>query len=244
MDNIEIGAAVEAGIKVANCAGANAAAVAELALGLMLACDRRIVTQDVLLKNSLWMKGSFGDGRARGLNGKVLGIVGFGRIGRHVAVLGQALGMRVVAWNRSPVATPPPGVEILESLDELAAQSDVVSVHAAPPAEGCLLDGGFFSAMKTGAIFINVARGGVADEGALLAAIDQRGLLVGTDVYEGEPAAGNLEGFESALAKHPSVVGTMHVGAATAQAQEAVGQVLLQVIETYSTSSEVLNAVW
>jgi D-3-phosphoglycerate dehydrogenase len=243
VDNIALDAAVEAGVKVANCAGANAASVAELALGLMLACDRRIVTQDVLLKNGLWMKASFGDGRARGLNGKVLGIVGFGRIGRQLGGIGQALGMQVVAWNRSPLANPPPGVELVSSLGELAAQSDVVSVHAAPPAEGCLLDAGFFAAMKKGAIFINVARGGVVDEGALLDAIDSKSLLVGADVYEGEPAVGNLEGFDSALAKHPSVVGTMHVGAATAQAQEAVGDVVLEVINTYSASSEVMNAV-
>ena len=70
-------------VKVANCAGANAAAVAELAVGLMLACDRRIVAQDCLSKQSAWAKGTFGDGRSKGLKGRVLGIIGFGRIGRY-----------------------------------------------------------------------------------------------------------------------------------------------------------------
>jgi D-3-phosphoglycerate dehydrogenase len=166
-------------VKVANCAGANADAVTELALGLMLACDRRIVPQDQMLKRSTWAKGSFGDGRSKGLKGRVLGIVGFGRIGRRMSELGQALGMRIVAWSRSGISAPPPGVQSVDSLTALAEQSDVVSVHAAPGADGPLLEGSFFSAMKEGAIFVNVARGGVVDEEALLAAVKTRSILVG-----------------------------------------------------------------
>ena len=150
--------------------------------------------------------------------------------------------MRVVAWSRSPIAQPPEGIEVVPTLAELAACSDVVSVHTAPSPNGPLLDAAFFNAMKIGSIFINVARGGVVDEEALLQAIEARALLVGTDVFEGEPVGGEAA-FDSPLARHPSVVATHHVGAATVQAQEAVAEVLVQVIDVYSTSAEVMNAV-
>jgi D-3-phosphoglycerate dehydrogenase len=168
--------------------------------------------------------------------------VGFGRIGREVSALGQAFGMRVVAWSRSPITQPPEGIEVVPTLAELAVCSDVVSVHTAPSPDGPLLDAAFFNAMNMGSIFINVARGGVVDEEALLNAIEVRALRVGTDVFEGEPSGGEAA-FDSPLAQHPSVVATHHVGAATVQAQEAVAEVLVQIIDVYSTSAQVMNAV-
>jgi D-3-phosphoglycerate dehydrogenase len=125
--------------------------------------------------------------------------------------------MRVVAWNRRPISQPPEGIEMVPTLAALAAQSDIVSVHAAPSPDGPLLDAAFFNAMKMGGIFINVARGDVVEEKALLQAIESRAFLVGTDVFEGEPSAGEAA-FHSPLAQHPSVVATHHVGAATVQA--------------------------
>ena len=229
VDNIDLAAAASVNVKVANCAGANADAVAELALGLILACDRRIVDQSAMLKGGVWAKGHFGDGRCRGLKGRRLGIVGFGRIGRRMGELGLALGMQVTAWSRSGIPAPPPGVQVSATLDVLAQQSDVVSVHTAPSASGPLLGARFFDQMKQGAIFVNVARGGVADEAALLNAMERRGLLVGADVFDGEPGGSDVVEFHSELARRSSVVATHHVGAATGQAQEAVADVLLQV---------------
>ena len=229
VDNIDLAAAASVNVKVANCAGANADAVAELALGLILACDRRIVDQSAMLKGGVWAKGHFGDGRCRGLKGRRLGIVGFGRIGRRMGELGLAMGMQVTAWSRSGIPAPPPGVQVSATLDVLAQQSDVVSVHTAPSASGPLLGARFFDQMKQGAIFVNVARGGVADEAALLNAMERRGLLVGADVFDGEPGGSDVVEFDSELARRSSVVATHHVGAATGQAQEAVADVLLQV---------------
>ena len=130
---------------------------------------------------------------------------------------------------------------MVPTLAELAACSDIVSVHTAP-SDRPLLNAAFFNAMKIGGIFINVARGGVVDEEALLQAIEDRALLVGTDVFEGEPGSPEAA-FDSPLAQHPSVVATHHVGAATVQAQEAVAEVLVQVVDVYSTSADVVNAV-
>jgi D-3-phosphoglycerate dehydrogenase len=105
VDNIDIAAAAIAKVKVANCAGANADAVAELAMGLILACDRRIVAQDTLSKQSSWAKGLYGDGRSKGLKGRVLGIVGFGRIGRQVILFTQYIlgGGRVTYAQRDHI---------------------------------------------------------------------------------------------------------------------------------------------
>ena len=181
VDNIELSAAAEAGVLVANCPGANAAAVSELAWSLILACDRNTVSQTLELKGGKWDKGRHADTRSHaGIKGRTLGIVGFGSIGQEVARVGKAMGMQVVVWRRNRqegVETMCVKVEgggdmevgVAATLEELAARSDVVSVHVASSSETQkLLGEAFFGSMRPGSIFINTARGSVVDEMALL----------------------------------------------------------------------------
>jgi D-3-phosphoglycerate dehydrogenase len=163
VDNIDLSAARARKVAVANCAGANAAAVAELTFGLMIAADRQIPQQTADLKRNLWRKGHYGDTAAvpapRGLRGRTLGLVGFGRIAREVAALGQAFGMEVAAWTRHGVP-PTPGVAACGTLAELAARADVVCVHAAAPEP--LIGEEFLASLPSGAILVNTARGSAA----------------------------------------------------------------------------------
>jgi len=245
VDNIDLEAARARQVKVANCAGANAAAVAELTFGLLIAADRQIPQQSQALKEGLWRKGHFGDLNApaapAGLRSRTLGLVGFGMVAREVAALGKAFGMQVVAWNRGGVPADA-GVEECLTLPELAGMSDAVCVLAASPTP--LVDALFLSRLPPNALLVNVARGSAVDDTALLHAVETRGLKVGLDVFSDEPAAPHAS-FTSAsgLVGHPSVVCTHHIGAATRQAQEAVGLSLLQVVRSFEATGVPDNLV-
>lgn len=213
LDTIDVAAALDAGIQVVNSPDANTIAVAELALGLMLALARNLPQADASLKEGRWEKSAL---MGTGLAEKTLGIVGFGRIGRAVAERAQAFGMRVVTNQRRP--TPElyleEGVEPLD-LEELLAQSDFVSIHI-PATEDTrgLVGREFLAAMKPTAWLVNTSRGSVVDEPALLEALDS-GTIRGAalDVFSEEPAV------DSRLAQHPKVVATPHIGASTKDAQ-------------------------
>jgi D-3-phosphoglycerate dehydrogenase len=227
---------------VANCPGKNGIAVAELAFGLILALDRRIPENVEALRRVEWNKKEFS--KAKGIYGRTLGVAGTGTIGREVAARGRAFGMKVLGWSRSltDAKAEALGIERVADVLDLARRSDVVSVHlaAAPETKG-LFGAEFFAAMRPGAFFVNTARADVVDAAALLAALD-RGIRAGLDVFPKEPAESKGP-FEDALARHPNVVGTHHIGASTDQAQEAIAAETVRIVRAYIETGKVDNVV-
>lgn len=244
-NTIDVEAASEVGVYVANVPGRNAIAVAELTMGLLLAIDRRIADNVADLRAGSWNKADYS--KADGLYGRTIGIVGLGDIGFAVAERAAAFGLRVVAVEkeREPEAEErirSLGIELVPSLEELVATSDVVSIHVPATTETVsMFDEALLGRMKQGAILLNTSRGDVVDEAALLDALDSRGLRAGLDVYPDEPGSGTSE-WSSKLAQHPNVVGTHHIGASTAQAQAAVAAGVVEVIEAF-VRGEILNCV-
>jgi D-3-phosphoglycerate dehydrogenase len=232
VDTIDVTTASERGIYVANCPGKNTAAVAELAIGLLIAADRRIVDATVALRNGMWRKKEFG--KARGLAGRTLGILGFGAIGKAVAQRAAGLGMKVAAWSRSltPEAAETQGVDYASSPEALAAVCDAVSIHLAlTPETKHIVGQKFLDALRPGAVLINTSRGPLVDTAALRAAIAAKGLRVGLDVFENEPAGAEADWTDKELAS--LVTCTPHVGASTDQATEAVADEVVRIVELF-----------
>jgi len=243
IDTIDVKAASELGVFVSNCPGKNSIAVAELVMGLLLACDRRIPDQVADLRGSRWNKAEYS--KARGLYGRTLGIVGLGQIGREVARRARAFGMRVTAWSRNLTHEEADRLNIIYAQTPLdvARHADAVTINVAATAETKnLVNAEFLSAMKPGAYLINTARGSVVDEAALLQAIRERGIRAGLDVFQNEPAGGTGE-FASAAARAPGVYGTHHVGASTEQAQVAIAHEVIRIVQSFRATGEVPNVV-
>lgn len=242
-NTIDVAAASERGIYVANCPGKNSQAVAELAFGLMLAADRHIPDNVATLREGRWNKKGFS--KANGLFGRTLGIVGMGAIGQEVAARAKAFGMDVVVYSRylSPDGAAFLGVQRAASLEELAAKSDFVSVHTSltDQTRG-LLGASFFQAMKPGAVFVNTSRAEVVDQSALLAAIESRGIFAALDVFDGEPTGGEGD-YDGPLRTNPSVYCTHHIGASTEQAQEAVAHEVVRIVREYLSTGVAPNVV-
>lgn len=245
-DNIDSVAASNNGIYVCNVPGRNAVAVAELTMGLLLAVDRRIGDNVADLRAKRWEKGKYSKGD--GLMGRRLAIIGLGDIGLAVAERAVAFGMQVSTLDRprrSPITADrinELGIETVATRRELLSQADAVSIHVpkAPDTIG-MADAEFFAEMKPGSILLNTSRGDVVDSAALLSALDDRGIRAGLDVWPNEPK-GKSGSFDSALAQHPQVVGTHHIGASTHQAQESVAEGTMEVIEGF-LSGVVVNCV-
>lgn len=214
LDNIDTDAAKQRNIAVVNSVSGASVAVAEHTIWMMLALARFIPQSDASLKRGEWSKNKF---MGVELSGKTLGVVGLGRIGSLVAQRANVFGMRVLAYD--PYITPERasefGATLLESLDEVLAQSDFISIHTPlmPTTRG-LIDADEIAKMKQNTRLIFCARGGVVDENALLTALDS-GRIAGAalDVFETEPPG------ENPLLKHPRVVVTPHLGAMTEEAQ-------------------------
>lgn len=243
VNTIALDACSQAGVFVANCPGKNAVAVAELTIGLMIALDRHIADNVVDLRQGRWNKGLYS--KARGLAGRTLGVIGTGQIGCEVIARAKAFGMPVVAWSRSLTdeAAEALGVRRFDTPEEVARRADVLSIHVAlTPATRGLVGASIFEALRPGAIFLNTSRAEVVDEQALLAALDEKNLLAGLDVYSEEPS-GKAGDFDHPLAKHPRVYGTHHIGASTDQAQEAVGDEVCRIIETFRATGRAPNVV-
>lgn len=242
-DTIDVDGASRRGIFVANCPGKNAAAVAELAFGLILALDRRIPDNVAQARAGRWNKGGFS--AAQGVKGRTLGLIGMGNIGREMVTRARAFGMPVVAWSRSLTDEDAEalGVARAASPVEVARRADVVSVHVAgAPETKHLVDEAFLAAMKPGAFLINTARASVMDEAAVARAMDEKGIRVATDVPAGEPA-GKEEAWEHPLANHPGFYVTHHIGASTEQATEAIGDEAVRIVLTYAETGRVPNVV-
>lgn len=243
VNTIDLPAASNRGIHVANCPGKNTDAVAELAIGLMIAADRRIVSATNDLRAGKWRKKEYG--KARGLKGRTLGIVGLGDIGRAVARRAKGLDMHVIAWSRnlSEELAEQLGIERCASAAQVAAKADVVSVHLAlKPDTKHFINREFFGAMKDGTIFINTSRGEVVDTEALKTAVREKKLCVGLDVFENEPAGGEAELLDTELADLACCC-TPHVGASTDQASEAIAAETVRIVRSYLETGKPLHTV-
>ena len=244
-NTIDVGAASRRGIYVSTCPGKNAIAVAELALGLILALDRRLADNVADLRAGRWNKREYS--KARGVFGRTLGLLGYGHIGHEVAVRAHAFGMPVVVWSRRFVAghheATDDGVEAATSPQDVAERCDVLSVHLAlaPETRG-LVDRSIFDKLKPGSYFINTARAEIVDAAALEQAVRDRQIRVGLDVYRVEPPSTTGD-FTDALLSLPNVYGTHHIGASTDQAQEAIAAEAVRVVAAYQTTGQALNAV-
>jgi D-3-phosphoglycerate dehydrogenase len=243
IDTIDVEAASGLGVFVSNCPGKNSIAVAELVMGLLLSCDRRIPDQVNALREGRWQKGEYS--KAQGLYGRRLGIVGLGQIGREVASRAQAFGMRVIGWSRSLTHEEADrlGVAYAQTPVDVARLSDAVSINVAANAETKNLVGAeFLAAMRPGAYLINTSRGSVVDEEALKKAVAEKGIRAALDVFQSEPAGGAAD-FTNAIVKTPGVYGTHHIGASTEQAQVAIAHEVIRIVQSFMETGEVPNVV-
>lgn len=242
-NTIDVDAASRAGVYVANCPGKNAAAVAELAFGLMLAVDRHIPDNVSEFRAGRWNKKGFA--KAGGLYGRTLGLIGMGMIGKEMVTRAKAFGMNVVVNSRwmTEADAAEAGVTLASTPEELASQSDFVSVHASlTPNTNGLLGEAFFSEMKPGSVFINTSRAEVVDQSALEKAMNTRGIRAGLDVFEDEPATAEGE-YTGSLRDQKAAYCTHHIGASTDQAQEAVAAETVRIVDEFMKTGTPPNAV-
>ncbi len=231
LDNVDLPAARERGVTVANTPVANAIAVAELVFGLALALERHLVPAAADLRRGHWEKTRY---MGRELAGRTLGLLGFGRIGREVALRARAFAMEVIACDPL-LPSWPAGYEWVQpvTLDELLAGADVLSLHVPLAAETRGRIGAReLALMRPDAILVNCSRGGVVDEAALLAALSGgklRGAAI--DVFATEPPG------EHPLLALPNVIGTPHLGASTVEAQRRAGLEAAEIMITALSAS-------
>lgn len=235
VDNIDVKVANEKGVLVINTPQGNAAAAAELAIGLMFALARKIPGADASMKRGEWEKKKF---MGVEIAGKTLGVVGLGNIGRNAAQRGVGLGMKVIGFDPHPPKELPAGVTVA-SLDDVITKSDFITLHV-PLVESTknLFNAQTFAKMKKGSFLINCARGGIVDESAVLPALES-GQLAGAalDVFGKEPPEA------SPLFKHDNVILTPHLGASSKEAQEKVAIELAEVFIGFLKDGVVKNAV-
>lgn len=189
VNTIDVNAASNHGVLVTNTPGQNNDAVAELAFGHIIACDRCIPQNTMHIKNGEWRKKLFLN--STGLRDRTLGLVGCGNISHSMIHIAKGFNMNVAVYSIpfSPEEAKSLGVQYCGTLEELAKIADVVSVHVPYMKETHhLINKQFFDAMKKKAIFINTSRGEIVDTVAMIEAIKEKGIKVGLDVYENEPA--------------------------------------------------------
>ncbi|MGL5151774.1 MAG: D-2-hydroxyacid dehydrogenase [Clostridium sp.] len=224
IDNIDIIHAHEKGITVKNTPNASSDSVAELAIGHMFAVARFIGASNFTMRNGQWNKKKY---EGTEIGGKTLGIIGMGRIGRSLANKATALGMTVIytdLFGKQDNLS----YDFLE-LDELLAKSDFLSLHVPYDKEkGSLIGKRELDLMKDGVYIVNCARGKVVDEEALLEALDSGKVAgAGIDVFAQEPTTNET------LVNHPRVSCTPHIGAATKEAQDRIGQEVVSTIKEF-----------
>lgn len=243
VNTIDLAAASARGVYVANCPGKNASAVAELTIGHLINLDRRIADNVAELRARRWNKKAFGN--ARGLRGRTLAVLGTGTIGREVIARAKAFGMRVRAWSRSltPELAEALGVERADTPERAVEGADAVTVHLAltPETRGRIGES-VFAAMKPGAYFVNTSRAEIVDAAALQRALEEKGIRVGLDVFAQEPAEAT-GAFSDPIVDHPNVYGTHHIGASTVEAEEAVGEEVVAIVDAYARGRVIPNCV-
>jgi D-3-phosphoglycerate dehydrogenase / 2-oxoglutarate reductase len=243
VNTIDVAAASQRGVFVANCPGQNAIAVAELTWGLILASDRRVPDNVTALREGRWLKKSFS--KAKGLHGRTLGLVGVGSIGTAVGERALAFGMRVLAHSRTltPQRARQLGFEFAEGPLEVAREADVLTVHVPANAQSRgMISRQVLAAIPDGGLFVNTSRADVVDQQALLEEARSGRIRVALDVFADEPKGGEAA-FDSALAKLPNVYGTHHIGASTEQAQDAIAEETIRIVEAFIHRGEVPNCV-
>jgi D-3-phosphoglycerate dehydrogenase / 2-oxoglutarate reductase len=243
VNTIDVKAASARGIFVSNCPGKNSIAVAELVFALLLAIDRRIPENVAALRAHKWNKKEFS--KADGIFGKTLGVIGTGQIGREVITRARAFGLRVIAWSRSltPEKAKLLGVERCEDVDDVFRQADIITLHLAlKPDTRKLVNAVRLAFFKPNAILINTSRGEVIDQAALRAALQGGKLRAGLDVFDPEPAEATAD-FSDPILDLPNLYGTHHIGASTEQAQDAIAEEAIRIIQTFLETGVVLNCV-
>jgi D-3-phosphoglycerate dehydrogenase / 2-oxoglutarate reductase len=242
-NTIDVKAASTRGIYVSNCPGKNSIAVAELAFALILALDRRLPDNVADLRAGKWDKKEYG--KARGLYGRTLGLIGLGQIGREMIARAKAFGMDVTGWSRSltPESAAELGIAYRQTIIEVAHDCDILSLHIAlaPDTRG-VINADVFEAMKPGSYLINTSRAEVVDQAALKQAVKTKGVRAGLDVFAGEPE-GATGDFNDEIVTLPNVYGTHHIGASTDQAQEAIAAETVRIISAFKETGKVPNVV-
>ncbi|MCK4994568.1 MAG: phosphoglycerate dehydrogenase [Candidatus Omnitrophica bacterium] len=237
VDNVDIDAATKKGIVVMNTPGGNTVSTAEHTVSMLLALNRNIPQANASIKNGEWNRKKF---MSRELRGKYLGIIGLGRIGIEVAARVQAFGMKVVAYDPYLSEKRAEKLEIeLVEMESLFAKVDFLSVHTPLTDETRhMISGTEFGLMKKGVKVLNCARGGIIDEKALLAAIEN-GIVAGAalDVFESEPPKDNR------LLEFDCVIATPHLGAATEEAQVNVAVEIAEQVADVLESKGIRNAL-
>lgn len=225
IDNIDLDYAKKVGIKVSNTPNASSDSVAELALGHMFSVARYIAVANYTMRNGQWNKKQY---KGSEIAGKILGIIGMGRIGKALAGKAEALGMKIiyadVLGKQDNLS-----YEFMD-LDNLLKVSDYVSLHVPYDKDkGALISSREISMMKDGAVIINCSRGKVVDEEALLEGLNSGKLAgAGIDVFEQEPSK-NTE-----LINHERVSVTPHIGASTKEAQERIGKEVAAIVINFN----------
>lgn len=241
--NIDMAAASSRGVYVANTPGKNASAVAELALTLMGALDRRLVDATLSLRDGKWEKENFA--RAIGLRGRRLGVVGFGHVGRRVVELAKAYGMHVKVWSRSLSRARAQQLEIdsAPSIPELAAGSDILSLHLElnDRTRG-IINEQVLSALPDHAMLINTAQGDLIDSDALARVAQQKSLRLGLDVLPEEPSVRNGN-YDHPLLQSEICYATPHIGASTDEAQTAIADECVRVLRAFLIEGRVPNVM-
>ena len=206
MDTVDLSAAKERGIAVVGTPDATTNAVAELTLGLMIAALRGIATADRGIRSGMWTQVQGGL-----IKGRVVGIVGFGRIGRRVAELAEAFGARVVYFDPFAVGDDP---RRCRTLDGLLDASDIVTLHSPlnDDTRG-LIGKAQLQRLREGGLVVNVARGGLVDESALVESVKSGRLCAAIDCFADEPYTGPLRELDG-------VVLTSHIGSLTAETRQ------------------------
>jgi len=237
VDNIDVKAAAAKNVLVINTPQGNAAAAAEMAIGLMFALARKIPQAAETMRQGIWEKKKF---MGVEIAGKTLGVIGLGNIGRQAAERGVGLKMSVIGYD--PIMKSesglPAGVK-LASLDDVITKSDFITLHVPlTPETKNLFDTATFARMKKGSYLINCARGGIVNEEAVLEAL-KSGQLAGAalDVFGKEPPE------PAPLFAHENLIASPHLGASTREAQEKVAIELAEVFVGYLKDGIVRNAV-
>lgn len=224
IDNIDVKHAESLGITVNNTPNASSDSVAELALAHMFAVARFLGASNATMRRGEWNKKAY---QGTEIRGKILGIIGMGRIGRSLAKKAEALGMMVVYYT---IEGKHDDLRYeFVSLDEVLIKSDFISIHVPYDKEkGSLIGAEEFKKMKDGVYLVNCSRGKVVDEKALLEALDSGKVLgAGIDVFEQEPTA------NESLVNHPRVSVSPHIGASTREAQTRIGEEVVEKIKAY-----------
>lgn len=243
-DTIDVDHCSKKGIYVCNCPGKNNVAVAELAVGLIIAVDRRIPENDKYSKEGKWEKGLYAE--CNGLKGRTLGLLGIGFVGKEVCKRCLAFDMKVIAYDPflSKEQVEAMGAIKVDNWQDLVKTADVISVHVPANKETTgMINKDFLGLLKPDTILINTARGELVVEEDILARLDAvKGFYYATDVIKGEPAE-KKAAFETKLGKHPKVIATHHIGASTKQAETAIGIEAVRMVKEYGTSKKVENCV-